>query len=96
MDLNKTIQDKRAQIFEVAQKYGVTNIRVFGSIAKNQSHEKSDIDFLIKLRPKSSLLDLVAFKQDLEELLGCHVDVVTEASLSPYLKDEVLKTAVNL
>jgi len=51
---------------------------------------------LIKLEPGRSLLDIVALKQDLEDLLGCAIDVVTEDAVSPYIRDQVLKEAVSL
>jgi predicted nucleotidyltransferase len=51
---------------------------------------------LVKLDPGRSLIDLIAIKQDLEDLLGCKVDIVTEAAISPYIKDQVLKEAVSL
>ena len=55
-----------------------------------------DVDFLVELEDGRSLLDLIALKQDLEDLLGCKVDVVTEAAVSPYLRERVLKEAVAL
>ena len=58
--------------------------------------EGSDLDLLVEMEPGRSLLDLVAIKQDLEELLGCKVDVVTEAAVSPYLRERVLNEAVLL
>ena len=54
------------------------------------------IDFLVEMEPGSSLLDIVALKQDLEDLLAWKVDVVTEAAISPYFRDEILREAVNL
>ena len=92
----KELQTKRDQILKLAQRHGAKDIRSFGSVAQGEESSKSDIDFLIKLELGRSLLDLIAFKQDLEELLGTKIDVVTERALSPYLKDEILKTAVNL
>ena len=56
----------------------------------------SDLDLLVKLEAGRSLLDLIAIKQDLEDLLGCQVDVVTEAAISPYIREKVLKEAVAL
>jgi len=58
---------------------------------------KSDVDLLIKkLEPGRSLLDIIAIKQDLEDLMGCEVDVVTEDAISPYIREQVLKEAVSL
>jgi len=52
-------------------------VRVFGSLARGEAGPDSDIDILVKRDPGRSLLDIVAIKQDLEDLLGCEVDVVT-------------------
>ena len=71
-------------------------MRLFGSVARGEGRLESDVDFLVTLEPGRSLLDLVAIKQDLQDLLGCEVDVVTEAAISPYGRDEVLKEAVGL
>lgn len=71
-------------------------MRVFGSLARGDNRDGSDLDLLIDLAPGRSLLDLIAIKQDLEDLLGVRVDVVTERSISPYLRDAVLREAVAL
>jgi hypothetical protein len=67
---------------------------VFGSFARGEDNPASDLDLLIDLEPGRSLLDIVAIKQDLEDLLGISVDVVTERSISPYIRDAVLREAV--
>ena len=69
---------------------------MFGSVARGEATKTSDLDLLIEMEPGRSLLDIIAIKQDLEELLGCKVDVVTEAAISPYLRDKVLHEAVRL
>ena len=69
---------------------------MFGSLARGDNRDGSDLDLLIDLAPGRSLLDLIAIKQDLEDLLGVRVDVVTERSISPYLRDAVLREAVAL
>ena len=71
-------------------------IRVFGSTARGEAHTGSELNLLITLEPGRGLLDLVTIKQDLEDLPGCSVHVVTDASLSPYLRDRVLRDAVEL
>ena len=96
MNINKEIKSKRQDILRIATKYGVQDIRVFGSVARGQSSADSDLDVLVRLKPGYSLLDLIAIKQDMEDLLGCGVDVVTEAAISPYIREEVLKEAVSL
>jgi predicted nucleotidyltransferase len=80
----------------IAQRHGVTHIRVFGSVVRGESRPGSDLDLLVDLEPGRSILDLIAVKQDLEDFLGRTVDVVTERSLSPYFREAVLKEAVPL
>jgi uncharacterized protein len=90
------LEEKREEILRIASRYGAKNIRLFGSTAKGEAGPTSDIDFLIDLEPGRSLLDIVAIKQELEDLLGVQVDVVTEAAISPFIRDEVVEQAVNL
>jgi predicted nucleotidyltransferase len=68
-------------------------MRVFGSHASGQARASSDLDLLIKLRSNRDLLDLVEFKLDLQDLLGYEVDVVTEAGLSRYLRNRIVRSA---
>jgi len=80
-------------IREVAERHGATHVRVFGSFARGDNTPGSDLDLLVELTPGRSLLDIVAIKQDLQDLLGRRVDVVTERSLSPYFRDAVCEEA---
>lgn len=96
MNISELLQQKRRQVLEIAQGHGARNVRLFGSVARGETTETSDLDLLIEMETGRSLLDIVAIKQDLEELLGCRVDVVTEAAISPYLRDKVLQEAVRL
>lgn len=94
MGIDKVLQNKREEILRIAASHGARDIRIFGSLARGEARPGSDLDVLVKLDPGRSLLDLIAIKQDLEDLLECEVDVVTEAALSPYIRDQVLKEAV--
>jgi uncharacterized protein len=96
MKLNKILQDKRETNLQVAAQHGARNVQVFGSIARGEAKIDSDLNLLVKLDPGRSLIDLTAIKQDLEDLLGCEVDVLTEAAISSYIKEQVLKEAVSL
>ncbi len=96
MTLNQLLGDKRQDILRLAAQYGAHDVRVFGSLARGEARPDSDVDILITLEPERSLLDLIALKLDLEDLLGCKVDVVTEASVSPYIRPQVLRDAVAL
>ncbi len=71
-------------------------VRVFGSVGRGESGSTGDLDLLVDIAEGRSLFDLIALSSDLEESLGVEVDVVTEASLSPYIRDRVLDEAVAL
>jgi uncharacterized protein len=94
--VTRLLSEKREAILAIAVRYGVTNVRVFGSVARGTAGEKSDIDFLIEPNPSWSLLDLIGFKQDLEDLLQRSVDIVTEKGLHQRIKARVLQEAVPL
>ena len=83
-------------IRDVALRHGAKRVSLFGSLARAEERKGSDLDLLIELEQCRSLLDLIAIKQDLEDLTGIRVDVVTERSLSPYFRDAVLKEATAL
>jgi len=80
----------------LAGKHGIRNVRIFGSAARGDDTIDSDLDVLVELEEGRSLVDHVAFKQDLEDLLEQEVDVVTEASLHPRIRERVLREAVPL
>jgi predicted nucleotidyltransferase len=85
--------EETASIQKVATTHGATRVGMFGSLARGTGRADSDIDLLGDMKPGRDLLDLIAIKQDLEDL-GRRVDVLTERSLSPYIRDQVLKEAV--
>jgi predicted nucleotidyltransferase len=87
------VKRHRNAIMRLAQVHGARNVRIFGSVARASTHSDSDLDLLIDLEPGRSLLDRVALIQDLEELLGIPVDVVTTKGLHPSIRDEVLLQA---
>lgn len=82
----------KPQIMEIAAKYGVSNIRVFGSVARGDADADSDVDLMINMESEKSLFDLIAFKQTLEGLLHTDVDVVEiEAVKNPLRKRYMLE-----
>ena len=96
MDLREVLTRKRDEIAKIAAIHGARNIRVFGSVARGEADEKSDIDFLVEMEPGRSLFDLGGLLMDLQEVLGRDVDVVTERGLNPRIRDRVLREAVAL
>ncbi len=96
MDPEKLLSQKRSEILEIAARHGARNLRVFGSVARGEADEQSDIDFLVDLEPGRSLLDLGGLLYDLQELLGLPIDLVTEQGLHPRIREHVLQEAVPL
>lgn len=94
MTIDELLKSKREEILGIAAKHGARNVRVFGSLIREEADEQSDIDFLVELEPGRSLLDLAGFQYELEHLLGCRVDVVTERGLKARIRDRVLREAV--
>ncbi len=96
MSLDELLQTKREDILRTANRYGAFNVRVFGSVARGEADSESDIDLLVDMEPGRSLLDLSGLLIDLEDMLGCNVDVVTERGLRDRIRERVLKEAVAL
>jgi len=94
--ISERLERLRPAVVEVAQRYGASNLRIFGSVALNQEHADSDLDLLVDLPASQSLLALVAIGQELEQLLGCPVDVAEPDSLHPLIRSEILHQAVGL
>jgi len=89
-------QEQRQKILQIAASHGARDVRIFGSMARGEARPDSDLDLLVKLDPGQSLLDIIALKQDLEDLIGRKVDVLTEAAISPYIREQVLENAISL
>lgn len=94
--IDPVLAPHRDRVRAIGRRYGATRLRVFGSRVRGTASEISDLDVLADFEPGRSLLDLIGLKQDLEDLLGCKVDVVTEDALSPYLREQILREAREL
>jgi predicted nucleotidyltransferase len=90
------LQRKRAEILKIAAQYGADNVRVFGSVVRGEAGPDSDLDILVHFSDRTSLIDHIALMQDLEEMLGVKVDVVSEKGLHPLIRDSVLSEVVAL
>lgn len=95
-ELSEVLNLRREAILLLARRFGASNVRVFGSLARGQADTESDIDFLVEMQPNHSLLDRIALALELEALLGCKVDVATERVLKPHIREQVLREAVAL
>ena len=96
MEVAQLLQDKREEILQIAKKHGATNIRVFGSAARGEAGAESDIDLLVDAQPVHSPWFPGGLLADLEELLGCKVDIVEPDGLHWYIREKVLSEAVPL
>ena len=94
--MHPLIETHRAELLALARRRGVTGVRVFGSMSRGDDNDNSDVDLLVTLAPGTSALALGGLLLDAQELLGRRVDVVTEASLHPALRERVLALAVPL
>ena len=90
------IDKNREKILDIANRYGVCNIRICGSVARGEESASSDIDLLVDMKQGSSLLSLGSFLMDIQDLLGCRVDVLTERGLKKRVLERVLKEAIPL
>jgi len=93
MLVTELLMGKREEVLRIAAEHGARNVRVFGSAARGEATETSDLDFLVEMEPERSLLDLAALRNDLMDLLGREVDVVTEDSLYWLLRRKILREA---
>lgn len=96
MTFHQLHKDKRAEILLIATRYGARNVRIFGSVARAEAGPDSDVDVLVDLEPGRSLFDLGGLLMELQELLGCRVDVVTEKGLRTRIRERVLREALPL
>ena len=96
MTLHNLLDEKHDDILMLAERHGAYNVRVFGSVARGDARPDSNIDFLVEFRPGYGLIDRIALMQELQDLLGRHVDVVRERSLRDRIRENVLKDAVSL
>lgn len=96
MDIHQRLKERRQEILILASRYGAKHIRVFGSVARSEADDQSDVDFLVDMEQGRSLMDMGGLQMDLQELLGCKVDVVSEKGLRPRIRERVLQEAVPL
>ena len=94
--MNDQLIYQRQEILRLANKYGINNIRVFGSTVRGEAKKDSDIDLLVDVEEGRDLFDIGAFLMDLEELLHRSIDVVTENALHQKIRKTVLEEAIPL
>jgi len=92
----KQLQREKELILTIVKRHNAANVRLFGSVARGDEHEKSDIDFLVDFLPGSTLFDQIDLIAELTQKLGCRVDVVSARALNKYLRQRVLDEAIPL
>ncbi|MBZ0316213.1 MAG: nucleotidyltransferase family protein [Anaerolineae bacterium] len=96
MGIQEIIGNKRQTILELARKHGAFNVRVFGSVARGEATEDSDVDFLVQFREGTRIWDVIGLQQDLAELLQREVNLSTDETLKEFIRPHALKDAVPL
>ena len=93
MNIYEQLKNKKEEILKIAERHGAYNIRIFGSVARGNADEKSDIDFLVDFKPGIGLIAWSGLWLELEDLLGRKVDIATEKVLKNRIKERALKEA---
>jgi predicted nucleotidyltransferase len=96
MTIDELLMARREEILRLAASHGARNIRIFGSAARGEADESSDVDFLVEMEPGRTLLDMGGLLMDLQALLGRPVDIVSARGLRPSIRDRVFREAVSL
>jgi len=94
MPTSKTVAEIRQIALPILKRHGVTRAGVFGSCARGNMAEGSDVDLLVEIRPDISLLDFIRIKQEVEEALGSKVDLVEYDAIKPLLMEQILSEQV--
>jgi hypothetical protein len=96
MITRQQIRDRRGEILEIARRYGASDVRIIGSVARGDTRRDSDLDLVVRFEAGRSLLDQGGLVMDLRELLGVEVDVIDEEAMRPRFRSKVLREAVQL
>jgi predicted nucleotidyltransferase len=96
MVTRETLRQKRNAILEIAGRYGAHDIRIFGSVARGDAHETSDVDLIVRFDPERSLLDHGGLVMDLQDLLAVKVDVIDDEGMRERFRAHVMREAVPL
>lgn len=94
--LGRRLRQRRSQVLAVMERYGATNVRVFGSVARGEDDEASDVDLLADVPPHTSLLDVLGLEAELETVLGARVGVTTSLGTNERFRANVERDAIPL
>jgi len=85
------MDEKIKKMIEILKKHGVKSVKIFGSYVRGEAKPDSDLDVIVEFSERKSLLEIVGIEQELEDILGIKVDLLTEAAISPYLREKIEK-----
>ena len=91
-----SIEEIKKKILPILKKYGVNRAGIFGSVVRGEDSEESDVDILVEIENRMSLLDFVGLKLELEEVIGRKVDLGEYDAIKPIIKEQILKEEVSL
>ncbi|NYT02780.1 MAG: nucleotidyltransferase family protein [Methanosarcinales archaeon] len=95
-EIIKRLKEKRNKILAIAAAHGARSVKVFGSAARGEARPDSDLDLLVEMEPGRSLLDIGRMVMDLQDLMGCKVDIVEPEGLHWYIREKILREAVSV
>lgn len=90
------LQKNREKIYEIAAKHGVSNIRVFGSVARGEETKNSDVDLLVAISSKTSLMTLVKLEQSLKKTTGRKIQIISDKAVNKHLKNQIFSEIITL
>jgi len=90
------LNNYKGRILSVAAQFGAKNVRVFGSVAREEDDPNSDIDFLVEMEAGKTIFDRIGLKSELRKLLGKKVDVISDKAIKGRIKENILRDAVRL
>ena len=93
-EMEEKLRKNREEILRIAKRHGAHSVRLFGSLRRGEADEIGDIDLLVELEDGVTLLQHAAMVRELEELMGCQVDVVSERGLRSRIRDRILEEAI--
>lgn len=96
MSIEDILKSNREHILRIAARHGARNLRIFGSVVRDEAGPNSDVDFLVDMDPGCSLMDMGGLLMDLQDLLGRKVDIVEPEGLYWVIRDRALKEAIPL
>jgi hypothetical protein len=94
--LGRRLRQRRRRVLEMCARYGATNVRVFGSVARGEDDEQSDVDLLVDLPEKTGLLKMLGLEEALEGVLGARVQVTPSLGTNEEFRANVLRDAIPL